>query len=171
MNTKTLKNIDIEKILTKILCEKKIKLRKIEIPKLIKLLCELTNNSSPSFRDIALQYFIKFEEKISKVSFFNIIQNHIEEFLLTIINTILFGQNTKGSTQTIFFDRILIQDSTVLKLPDSAPEKYLGLVKKKGCKIQTYFDLLQNQFTDMEITPFNINDQKYSHEVKNVIKK
>ncbi len=171
MNIKTLINNDLGNIFINIIDDKKIKLRKIEIPKLIQLLCELTNNSSPSFRDIALQYFIKFNKKISKVSFFNIMQKHIEEFLVKIIDWILFEKHTNGNTQTNFFERILIQDSTVMKLPDSAPEKYLGMVKKKGCKIQTYFDLLQNQFTDMEITPFNINDQKYSHEVKNVIKK
>jgi len=170
MSVKGLINNKIENIIAEIIIEKSFKLRKIEIPKLIKVLCELTNNSSPSYRDIALEYFIQFNEKISKVSFFNVLQNSIEGILINILNSILFGKNTEKNLQQNMFDRIIIQDSTVLKLPDSAPSKFLGLVKGKGCKIQTYFDILDNNFSEIEITPFNVNEQKYSHEVKNVIK-
>ncbi len=148
-----------------------IKLRKIKIPNFIQVLCELANNSSPSYRDIACRYSAVFNQEITKVSSFNIMQNHIEEILLEIIERIISQKIATENVQTNFFDRILIQDSTVLKLPDSAPEKYLGLNKKKGCKIQTYFNLLKNQFTNMEITPFNVNEQKYSHEIVNVIRK
>ena len=64
---------------------KKIRLRKIDIPKLIHLLCELTNNSSPSFRDIALQYSIRYGRNISKVAFFNFMENYLEKILIRII--------------------------------------------------------------------------------------
>lgn len=72
----------LENVVINIFEGEKIMLRKIDIPKLIHLLCELTNNSSPSFRDIALQYSIRYGRQISKVAFFNFMENYLEKILI-----------------------------------------------------------------------------------------
>jgi len=168
MGYNTLISNKLENVVINIFEGEKIRLRKIDIPKLIHLLCELTNNSSPSFRDIALQYSMKYGRHISKVAFFNFMENYLEKILIRIIFWFLYESNNRENIEP--FGRILIQDSTVIKFPDSAPDKYLGLNKRKGCKIQTHYDILRNKYIDMEITPFNVNEQKYSYEIKNILR-
>lgn len=146
-------------------------LRKIKLPNLIYTLCEMTVNSSPSYRDIALEYSNMFDEDISKVAFYNLFNNNLENILKETINMILIGKKNEAELIGSMFGRILIQDSTTMKLLDSAPDIFQGLVKKKGCKIQTYYDINSNSFDKLEITPFNVNDQKYSSEIKSIIRK
>lgn len=148
----------------------KIVSKKIEIPKLIKLLCNIAINNSPSYRDIALEYSLKYDTEISKQSFFYLFEDHLLPILTEVIQNILFKTERMSLDNiSIYFKRILLQDSTAIKLPDNAPEKYSGMNKKKGCKFQATFDVMSNTFTNLVLTPFTINDQRYSHKIKDNI--
>lgn len=149
---------------------KKVFFKKIEIPKLLQMLCNIITNNSPSLRDISLEYFMQYNVKVSKQSFYYLFENHLLSILMEVIQVLLFKtEHNSLNNKPIYFKRILLQDSIAIKLPDNASEKYSGMANKKGCKVQTTFDVLSNCFTNLFITPFTVNDQKYSHEIKNNI--
>lgn len=149
---------------------KKIVLKKIEIPKLIQMLCKIVTNNSPSYRDIALEYNLQYKKKISKQSFYYLFEDHLLPILTKVVQSLIF-KTEENSLDNIpqYFKRILLQDSTTIKLPDNASERYSGLAYKKGCKIQATFDVISNSFPNLEITPFTRNDQTYSRQIKSTI--
>ena len=151
---------------------RKVFFKKIEIPKLVQMLCYLVTNNSPSYRDIALEYYVTYKKRISKQAFYYLFENHLLTILLEVIQLVLL-KTEKDSLDNIpnYFNRILLQDSVAIKLPRKAHDKFSGMANKKGCKIQATFDVISNSFPNLAITPFTVNDQRYSYEIKNNITK
>src|SRR3972149_1405517 len=73
------------------------------------------------------------------------------------------------------FKRVLIQDSTNIKLDDKLSKDYPG--NKNWCqrdyavlKIQSTYDIIRRKFLGLEITNFRRNDQSYSSEILKIAK-
>ena len=154
--------------------------RKIDCVKLMHTICQETIKSSPSFRNLAEAYFFNHGTIVSKQA----IAKKFNDDMLTLFKSILSNLFSKflklpkidysGKLKSIF-NRILLQDSTVVKLPDSADESFIGMKNQnknsKGCRIQAVFDILSNNFADFEITPYTVNDQKAASRTKSFLQR
>jgi Transposase DDE domain len=63
------------------------------------------------------------------------------------------------------FKRIIVHDSSTIRLPDHLAKEFPGSKNHKGktyamMKIQTLYDLRTEQFCHFQLTPFTINDQE-----------
>lgn len=67
------------------------------------------------------------------------------------------------------YERILVQDSTVISLPPWLSWCFPGNItkgqKKAQMKIQVVYDLLSNNFMHFELTPYTVNDQSKSKDI------
>jgi hypothetical protein len=151
-------------------------LRKINLVNLITCICYLTTKTSPSFRDIAIYYSIKYNCSISKQSIFNFFQKKtLAGIISKIITEIMIDKmNCRDNKLHYKFKRILLHDSTNIKLPSKADDKYSGMKNQskegKAGKIQAAFDIVSNAFSLIQLIPYRINDQKFSHELEFVEK-
>jgi Transposase DDE domain len=70
------------------------------------------------------------------------------------------------------YERILVQDSTVISLPSWLSWCFPGNVtkgqKKAQMKIQVVYDVLGNNFIHFEITPYTVNDQSKSSDILHI---
>ena len=78
----------------------------------------------------------------------------------TISRTVTRGCEVFPST----FNRIVLHDSTTIRLPSHLKEKFPGSRDQRNndislLKIQTVYDLLRERFCYFRITPFTTNDQ------------
>jgi hypothetical protein len=82
---------------------------------------------------------------------------------------------SKGIVKLNDYKRILIQDSTVIALPDWLNWCYPGNTakgkRKSQLKIQVVFDLISNQFIYFEITPYTANDQSKAEDILTIAAK
>jgi hypothetical protein len=68
------------------------------------------------------------------------------------------------------FKRILVQDSTIIKLPLRLFKEFSGVsngkVQVANARIQVVYDLISEQFLKFEIGPYSKNDQKAAPEIE-----
>ena len=74
------------------------------------------------------------------------------------------------------FKRVILQDSTNIKLPDKLRPHYPGGKNQTGkksatMKIQAVFDLLSKTYLDFTLSPFTRNDQAASADILKVVQK
>ena len=156
---------------------KKVIFRKINLVNLILTICSFVTKESPSFKEIALEYSLRFNTTISKQAIGNFfLKNVLSEILSNLIQEILYDKLHINNEEIAgIFNRILLHDSTNIKLPNNADNKFSGMNNQskegKACKIQTFFDIISNTFTFFELTPYRVNDQKYSHKLSTIINK
>lgn len=86
-------------------------------------------------------------------------------FLQAILQSLLAARlRPMPLPRSSLFGRILLQDSTCLRLPPKLAGLFPGAANQHqsgqaGLKIQATLDLLKNQWTDFQLTPFTRNDQ------------
>jgi len=111
---------------------------------------------------------------ISKQAIDQRIKEPLGKFLeSTLAFTIARKINT--STLTSKFKRILVQDSSSIRLPSHLSGEFPGSKNGLQCdsaimKITVLFDLLKEQFSFFSITPFTTNDQSMATSILDYIK-
>lgn len=104
------------------------------------------------------------------------LNEHCVEFLKCTLKNALVGCSTSdvslwASDHPLFahFNRILVQDSTVISLAPHLVEAFPGPSNKygqsAGAKLQIVYDLLSEQYCYFELTPFTKNDQGASADI------
>ena len=95
----------------------------------------------------------------------------LEAILQAVISSLVGGFSMPGLSSSPF-KRILIQDSTTLKLPAKLASLFPGSAnqhkeskKQASLKIQATLDLVQNRWVQFFITPFTCNDQSASPKI------
>ena len=104
--------------------------------------------------------------RISKQAIDKRIGKPLIEFLQSVLGfTIARKIHNCTSTLASKFKRILVQDSSTIRLPSHLADEFPG--SKNGVKddiallkVQALYDLLKEQFTVLLFTPFTTNDQK-----------
>lgn len=85
------------------------------------------------------------------------------------------NQRAKQNTALKRYKRVLLQDSTTVNLPVCLSWCFPGNVsrgqKKSQLKIQTIYDVFNNQFIHFEITPYTANDQSKSKDILSIANK
>ena len=116
--------------------------------------------------------------KVSKQGIWSRMTDKLTSFLILILKDLIQKQlvyvplhsfNAKWQTK---YNRILIQDSTVIALPSWLSNHFPGNVSKgkknAQLKIQVVYDIKANQFVHFEITPYTTNDQSKSKDILNI---
>ena len=142
--------------------------RKIEPHQLLQALCTSAFHSYFSLNILATQIGLQGGKTVSKQGvgerFSGTCIDFVNHCLFAALNnTAHTGQLTgKGCFST--FNRVLVQDSTSLKLPDKLVDVFPGSKnqtgkKKAGIRLQTIYDLLHERFVHFDPAPFCRNDQ------------
>lgn len=130
-----------------------------------------------SLTSFAITLGILKEQCISKQA----IDKRINPFFIQFLELLLahcISKVTKTVNNYIVpnFNRILIQDSTCIKLPSWLSSIFPGNRNKTGkefsiAKIQAVIDIVHEQFVHLSLTPFTVNDQKASSNILSILRK
>jgi len=140
---------------------------------------KLVTKTSPSFNDIAilLSNMVEGNEIISKQAVADKFNAEAIAFLRRILNAMLLKvSNTLQACKELGkrFNRILVEDSTINRLPDALHNSISGIgnINKSisSIRIQATVDLLSESFISFETTPSTSNDQKASPNILDLIK-
>jgi hypothetical protein len=100
----------------------------------------------------------------------------LQEILLTLISH--FSHFKKMNNKGLFsqFKRVIAQDSTNVQLATQLAKFYPGSKNQTNkisaiMRIQTVFDLLNNSFVHLRISPFTRNDQTAAHDILRCLEK
>lgn len=95
-----------------------------------------------------------------------------EELLKECLKQELFQEDKPQLSSDLlsFFNRVLVEDSTCIKLPDNLASAFKGAYSKtKGlvatARVQCRFDLKENRILRLVIQSFRDNDQKFSVDI------
>ena len=147
---------------------KKRKAKKIQPKKLLQSLCATALNSQISLNILANKISLLNGEKVSKQAlgkrFNDQCLDFINHALFVAINNVAQTNSLVNNGGFAAFKRVLIQDSTILKLPDKLVDEFPGSnnqtgKKKAGIRLQTVYDLLHERFVYFDPAPFCRNDQ------------
>lgn len=149
--------------------------RKLTPLTFLKSLCIAFTQNQTSYTNIALITSVITKMTVSKQAIAKRIGLPMVEFCKTMISTLISKQirvPLKDSSLFNFFNKVLLQDSTSLQMHPNLIGKYPGPGNKFSeqyatAKIQTIIDIKSGLFTQLQITPFNRNDQSASSDVLN----
>ena len=138
--------------------------RKIDPHNFLLALFLTVMQQATSLRKIALMLGSMKNILISKQAIDKRINERFVQFLEPVLAGILAHKIKVPSPLSSLFNRIIVQDSSSVRLPDSLAKEFSGSKNGKGktyaiLKIQTMYDLLKEQFCHFRFTPFTTNDQ------------
>jgi hypothetical protein len=151
--------------------------KKINAAALLLSFFTMSLNEHYSFRNWAVQLSLWCSVNISKQGIWKRCNETQITFLKNVLERVMtldaidFVQKINFTTGHLFgsFNKVLIQDSTCLSLPDRFSQAFKGHTcsgkRRALAKIQSVFDLKTNKFTLFEIGDFSKNDQKASLDI------
>ena len=129
-------------------------------------------NGVQSFNRIAMEIDDCRNETVSKQAVSKKMTKEFDLFLIGLIQDILtkiYDSNKNIEIQKEFL-RILVQDSTIVKLPFRLFNEMSGVANKTtqvaNTRIQVVYDLVSEQFLKFEIEPYSKNDIKAAPELE-----
>lgn len=114
---------------------------------------------------------------VSKQGLFERIQNNATAFAKALLEQVLLQQSAKEFTAGLFtgFGKVLLQDSTTLRLPQVLSSVFPGNhsrgEQKAVARIQSIIDIKAMKFIDFVLGSFTQNDQSASSTVTAFVKK
>jgi hypothetical protein len=154
----------------------KRKARKIHPKQLLQSLCATAFNSQLSLNILANQISLLNGKNVSKQAlgkrFNNQCLDFISHALFATLNRVACTDQFINKDLFAAFKRVLVQDSTTLKLPDKLVDDFPGSKnqtgkKKAGIRLQAIYDLLHERFIDFDPAPFSRNDQAAACDILN----
>lgn len=144
----------------------KRKPKKIDPFEYLTIMCIMSVAGSPSFNNIAAKHSNIYGLPASKQAFSKRTKKECVEFfksiLTLIIKTKLCETKVNGLKLLEKYNRVLIQDSTIIRLPFHLFEIFSGVKNAKtsvcNARIQGIFDLMSGQFVEFSIDPYYKND-------------
>jgi hypothetical protein len=144
----------------------KRKPKKIDPFEYLTIVCILSVAGSPSFNNIAAKHSSSYGIPASKQAFSKRTKKECVEFfqsvLALIIKTRLCETKVSGVKLLEGYNRVLVQDSTIIRLPLHLFEIFSGvknaITSVCNARIQGVFDLLSGTFVEFSIDPYSKND-------------
>src|SRR3972149_3297691 len=143
----------------------------------IQTICASKKNT---YSNWACQLGIMINGTVSKQAVSKKISEPLVEFLKNLLKAIMIESLKLKASDNIAlklkqFKRILIEDSTTIKLNTRLTKEYPGSRNQTGkelsaLKIQSIFDILKQRFLRFQITSYRKNDQGYSGRILEIAK-
>ncbi len=146
------------------LCEfEKRTARKIHPELFLSLFLKESMNANPSYNDLAARLESDTGISASKQAICQRVNDCCVEFMKAILSHIMNMRfNEKLNLRKSGYGRILIQDSTIIRLPTRLLEEFSGVGSsgQKACnaRIQVIYDLKNGDFISFSIDPYSKND-------------
>lgn len=139
---------------------------KIDVLNLFHLICSQSIEYSPSFNDLASGLDSRYQICVSKQAVWKRINDacvlFFQAVLAKLIKVKLEYENTSITKQACTHKRILVQDSTIIKLPTRLYTFFSGVSNAHSsvcnARIQGTYDLLSGCFISFSIDPYSKND-------------
>ena len=151
------------------------RIRSIIPEKLIATIIRKSNEGTWSYSQIAKGYGFDTGIAVTKQAIWKATQKYVFNTLQVILSFLLTkAMNSKNSSSNKFFDRILIEDSSSIKIGDKFKSFFPGSSNQNGSnssiKFHTMYDLVAEKFINFKITPFTDNDLSMSKDIFRFIK-
>ncbi len=140
--------------------------KKIDPVSFLATMCMTTQKVSPSYNDLASRHHLSYGSAASKQAFWKRVDNQcvcfFKEVLARIINLKVQSFEISLPENRFQFKRILVQDSTIIRLPQKFYDVFSGSsnASKSVCnaRIQGVYDLISGSFIDFSIDPYRKTD-------------
>jgi hypothetical protein len=147
----------------------KRKARKINIHEFFALICLESVKDSPSFNDLAARFDTVYHISASRQAFWKKVKDNCVNLFKAVLARLIMAklQNNEifheGKAKlSLKYKRLLIQDSTIVRLPTRLYDFFSGVSYKSGsvcnARIQCTYDLISGDFIDLTITAYSKND-------------
>ena len=144
----------------------KRKPKKIDPLEYLTIVCIMSVAGSPSFNNIAAKHSSSYGLSASKQAFSKRTKKECVAFfklvLALIIKTKLCETRVSGVKLLESYNRVLVQDSTIIRLPLHLFEIFSGVKNAKAsvcnARIQGVFDLMSEKFVEFSIDSYSKND-------------
>lgn len=175
-----LKGIPIKKLAKQNgLCKRKAK--KIRPKELIVSFMQIISYPKQNtYSNWATKIGIIINDRVSKQAVFKRMTENLIYFLKSLLKQVLERSLKTKVKENVndrckIFKRILIEDSTALRLHRKFSKDYPGSRNSKNkdisvLKIQTLYEVVRRRFLRMDITSFRKNDQSYADKIFEIIK-
>ena len=143
------------------------KVKKISPITFFKTLCTCALEGSPSYNDLAIKVQTEQDIAVSKQAYWKRVNPNCVLFFELLLAKIIQIKMTQeeDSAQKLcgfLYKRILVQDSTIIKLPQSLFDRFSGVsnghTKVCNARIQGTYDLIAGRFIRFSIDPYYKND-------------
>jgi hypothetical protein len=144
----------------------KRKPKKIDPIEYLTTVCILSVADSPSFNNIAAKFSSCYGQSASKQAFSKRTKKECVEFFQSVLALIIRTKNCEtmanGAKLLERYKRVLVQDSTIIRLPLRLFKIFSGVKNAKtsvcNARIQGVFDLAAGKFVKFSIDSYSIND-------------
>lgn len=154
--------------------------KKISPLDLLKALCLLSFSAKGSFDTVATTLGFITGRVVSKQAVAKRTTAACVDFLRQALAAIIRSRLGLPSILQVgvfaSFSRVLLQDSTSVSLPSHLAHHFPGSKNQTGkanavLKIQTVYDILKESFISFTLSGFNVNDQRASPEIMEIVRK
>lgn len=136
-------------------------------------MCQESIKGTVSYNDLAAQISCETHCDASRQAFFYRTKEEAVEFFKQILAAVMKQKHHLSNIDTTMrgkFKRVLLHDSTVIRLPDKFYEIFSGvknaLTAVCNARIQGIYDLLSGNFVSFSIDPYSKNDLKAAPEIE-----
>ncbi len=137
-------------------------------------ICNGTIQGDSSYNDLAMLIDYNTEKSVSRQAVAKKIKHQCKIFMQEIVKVILEKKLEKDKyvkvLKALKHKRIIVQDSTIIKLPLALYEIFSGVSnkhsKRANARIQVAYDLLSEKFIDFSIDTYTKNDLKSAPELQ-----
>jgi len=131
-------------------------------------------NDDFSYNDLAVRIDQDCNKSVSRQAVCKKIKEPCKIFIQELVEILLKRKIEKGECAKVFdslnYKRIIVQDSTIVKLPLSLFEVFSGVRNKKSkstnVRIQVVYDLVAEAFISFDIHPYSENDAKVTSDLQ-----
>ena len=151
------------------------RIRSIIPEKLIITIIRKSNEGTWSYSQIAKAYALDTKFIVTKQAIWKATQKYVYNTLEAILCYLLTkAVNSISLSHNKFFNRIILEDSTSIKIDNKFKTLFPGSANQNGSnsiiKIHTMYDLIVEKFINFKITPYTNNDLTMSKDIFSFIK-
>jgi len=148
-------------------CFMKRRAKKIDAPNLLALMCIESQKGSPSYNDLVARLETVCDISASKQAMWTRVKKDscVMFFKAVLAKLIKHRVNQQGKGASMLsgkYQRVIVQDSTIIKLPQRLFNMFSGVSNshKAVCnaRIQAVYDLISGQFAQFSIDSYSKND-------------
>jgi len=142
--------------------------KKIDPGNLLSAICEEALNGSPSYNDLAANIDSHEQSNRSRQAVADRMNDKFKDFMHRLLEIViarkfsLDGLVAPAPEAFRRFQRVIVQDSTVIKLPQALFSEFSGVsnAQTKVCnaRIQAVYDLVSGRLVEFSIDPYSKND-------------